>query len=277
MDTAATPLLTALLITAGVVGLLILYFAAYLVAQQRKRLALQRQYLLDETSLLEGERSRIARDIHDELGPILTTARMELNSLYEESGAHADFHARADAQLEALTGRLRAIAVNLTPGILTRKGLEAAIKHYLDLCGGRMRFEYSYEVNADLPPDYAIHIYRTVQEIVHNALKHSGAEGMTIRIVQKGKKLYLSLADNGSGFPEGTSAEESAGLGLRSIRSRVAMLGGRMDSTSKPGEGVDYFIELPINPAYANQNPHRRRPRIAARRAAQPPGQIAGN
>ncbi len=184
MDTAATPLLTALLITAGVVGLLLLYFAAYLVAQQRKRLALQRQYLLDETSLLEGERSRIARDIHDELGPILTTTRMELNSLFEESGEHAEFHARADAQLEALTGRLRAIAVNLTPGILTRKGLEAvriltihsakgleaAIRHYLDLCGGRMRFEFSYEVKADLPPDYGIHIYRTVQEIVPEQL-----------------------------------------------------------------------------------------------------------
>jgi signal transduction histidine kinase len=253
MDAPATPLSNAIVITAIVIACLLLYFIGNMVSRQRKRLELQRRYFLDETALLEKERTRIARDIHDELGPLLTATRMQLQRLQQEAGEEQQaMFRKTEEQLAHLTRRLREIAANLTPAVLVRKGLKNAIHDFLERSEelSPIRFSFICTLRTNLPPSFSIHLYRIVQEIVHNAIRHSRATQLAIRISEDRGRLYLSVMDNGQGFTPPPVLEESEGMGLRSIYSRTAMLGGLVECVSAPGKGVDYFIDIPLKSIY---------------------------
>jgi len=98
-----------------------------------------------------------------------------------------------------------------------------------------------------LPISKSIHLYRIIQEIIHNTIKHAGASELKIEIRQTGSLLVLLTYDDGNGFDYSLQSRKNEGLGLRNLFSRTEMLGGSLAVESSPGKGTGFIIEIPLN------------------------------
>jgi len=244
MDAYQASIFTAVLIASIVFGIVLFSLALMIAQQQRNNYRSQLDYFLKEAELKEGERNRIAHDLHDELGPTLSLTRMQLQSL---KGLEADKNKliqKACQQIDSVGERLGGIARNLAPRVLIDKGLLQALSVFFEQYHQRqsMYIDFKYDVSRSIPEEMSIHIYRMLQEIVHNAMKYAEARYIMVTIVERGERLLIDCRDNGKGFEAG----DSGGLGLESIRIRTTLLGGFVTLQSKIGEGTFYFIELPF-------------------------------
>jgi signal transduction histidine kinase len=229
------------IVLAIIIGLFI--FSA--AEQHRKNIRLQRSYFLNEIDILEKERSRIASELHDGFASSLLVIRLALLRL-NVNEEEQKLVANANQQLEQLTGQLSQIIQNLRPKMLDKKGLGFVLHHYFDnirLVSG-LDCEFNYKLIHDIKPPADIHIYRIVQEIVQNTVKHARASHFRMELKERKRILYIISQDNGIGF--NTNNITTEGLGLRSIRSRIKMLGGELQCTSSPEKGTEYFCEIPI-------------------------------
>jgi two-component system NarL family sensor kinase len=256
MDAYEATIYNAIIITVMVLGCIIIYFGVSVFRTQRKHIEIQRKNFLNEANLLEKERTRIARDLHDELGPLLSITRINLNNVPANTEQEARLLNKACNNINSLAERLGQIATNLTPSSLIKKGLHFALKDFImdvedvvrkDRTKTEMlRFEFIYQVEAEISAETSIHIFRLVQEIVHNTIKHSKGDHLLIHLKQRRLKLYLYCKDNGVGFPVKETLEKQKGIGLQSLQSRTGMLGGKMNVKSFSGEGTSYFFEIPL-------------------------------
>lgn len=246
MDTHEASIYTAVVITALVLGSTIIFFAFSIFRQQRRYIKMQRMYFSVELELLEKERYRVARDLHDELGPSLSLSRShisEIQAVDPQSLMHIE---KASGFLFDVMQKMGQIAHNLAPVSLEKKGLKFALMEFLEGLQevSNIRFELIYYIKEEMELNRRIHLYRIVQELGHNAVKHSGASKMDIHLKEKNDKIYLYSKDNGSGF-EMNRAFLSNGLGLGSIKSRTELLKGKMRWQSKSQNGTMYFFEFP--------------------------------
>jgi signal transduction histidine kinase len=248
MDSHETTIYIAVLITARVMGCIIIFFAFSMIRQQRKHNRLQRKYFSHQINLLEADRERVARDLHDEVGPSISMVKSHINEIItadKKSEMHIE---RANENLYKVTQRMGQIAVNLAPGALQKKGLHYVLQDFVEdaEAASGMEFQLKYEVMKDIPASMGIHLYRIVQEICHNAMKHSYASHITIHFKETGKKIYLYCKDDGTGFME---PQNGKGMGLGSLKSRTQILGGSMRYQSQFNKGTEYFFEfgLPKN------------------------------
>lgn len=248
MDAHEISLYNGLLITGLFVIALTLCFAVVASRLQRKHIRLQRQNFLAEIGLLEKERRRVAGDLHDELAPRLSLTRFQLARLAAAGPAAEALVQQACTNLEWVMLRMGEIAVNLNANVLHKKGFRFAVGDFLlELeCLSTLKTQFSYAVTGDIPAETAIHLYRIVQEVVHNVFKHARATKVEVRVQERGGKLLLFIADDGEGFCYAARLTDSEGLGLRSIRSRTGMLGGRIECRSAPKEGTAYSFEFPL-------------------------------
>jgi signal transduction histidine kinase len=259
MDTNETTIFTAILITGIVIGTIFIYFTITIYRNHRKHFKLLSRQFVAEVELLEKERSRIATDLHDELGPILAVTRIHLNSLDQLDKEQQQHLVIAEQNITVLTERLGGIAKNLTPKALATKGLKVALQDFIeqmqDITAMRMNLEYG--LKSELQMLHALHIYRMIQELIHNSLKHSGATQLNIQLAEGKNKIYFLYNDNGIGISTTGTLKHSTGLGLESIRNRIEMLGGKMEQSKTAATGVDYFFEIPLRPFYERRNNHR--------------------
>jgi signal transduction histidine kinase len=109
----------------------------------------------------------------------------------------------------------------------------------------KIKFEYRYNVKTMIETNMALQIYRMVQEMVHNAVKHSWATEVDVILHEQKKKLYIQCKDNGVGMIIEESKKDK-GLGIGSLKARAEMLGGKMFFTSKLKSGTEYFFEIPL-------------------------------
>src|SRR5690606_10557007 len=148
--------------------------------------------------------------------------------------------------LNKASNELRRIARNMMPEALLNIGLEDALS---DLCKFRSseRTRIVFQ-GLDLKPAYAdrvmTNVYRIVQELLNNALKHAGASQIIVQCSDEKDHLFLTVEDNGKGFD--TSYLKTGGIGLKSIENRVALLNGRMETDSQPDRGTTISIEIPV-------------------------------
>jgi signal transduction histidine kinase len=248
MDAHETSIYHAILITAFVIGTIIVFFIISITRQQRKNLALHRLNILAEITTLERERDRIAHDLHDELGPLLSAVKMKINSFEltdEEDKVQIE---KTNKHIDDVLKRMREISFDLMPNSLLRKGLVTALKEFVDYLNNAKKIKFSFKALNELQVNdqKAINIYRIVQEIVHNAIKHSGATEFNIEIKTEKDMIMLMLADNGIGFDHEKESGETIGFGLRSLLSRSELIGGHMYLDSKPGKGTTYNFEIPL-------------------------------
>lgn len=215
------------------------------IAQQQLHDARQQHTLNLTKAMLEGEereRQRVARDLHDGLGGMLAGVKINLSRQSKMENHNLD---QAINQLDQSVSELRRIARNMMPESLLKFGLEAALH---DLCESfsnpatSIEFQ-AYGVRADMPTGTQANIYRIVQEILSNAIRHAQASEIIVQCSQNDYMFLITAEDNGVGF-DTAKLDTSPGIGFANIKSRVAYLSGRMDVQSAINEGTTINIEL---------------------------------
>lgn len=205
-------------------------------------------------SIIEGEdreRKRIARELHDGLGQYLVAANMNFQSIEKQveqlpEKREKQFQTGLSHLKKALS-ETRTIAYNLMPKAIADYGLRTAIKNLIQdfRDSTDINFEFSHNKKEfDLSHRTETNIYRILQEITSNAVRHSECSNISITFNKHEDKLHLEIEDDGIGTklkPE----DEEKGLGLRSIKTRVNSLNGDLDIKSEPGEGMKVSITLP--------------------------------
>lgn len=200
-----------------------------------------------EFELLETERSRIANDLHDDLGSLLSAVSVRINCL-EATGEKDQQNLTIIRQyLDQVIERVGNISHNLIPQTLIRKGLDPALKDFFNQYQGitSTDLDYVYEVKSMIPHHKSLHLFRIVQEMVNNGLRHSKANLIQVCLFDKEQKLHLLYTDNGVGF-DADGDRDSKGLGLSSLKNRTEILAGKMKMDARPGKGVEYYFEFPL-------------------------------
>lgn len=213
----------------------------------------QKQQLTVTKAMLEGEeheRERVARDLHDGLGGMLAGVKIGLSgwsNTRPEISQDSDLH-RIIKQLDSSVSELRRIARNMVPDTLLKFGLEVALK---DLCEFHMReglhiaFE-PFNLEAHMALTVQLSIYRIVQELISNAIKHAQASNIILQCSQNANTFFITLEDDGIGFDTATLTEKK-GMGLDNLRNRISFLQGHLEIVSAPNVGTTVNIELNTN------------------------------
>jgi two-component system, NarL family, sensor kinase len=110
----------------------------------------------------------------------------------------------------------------------------------------KMEIKFTCDDNLQLDQQQEINIYRILQEILHNTIKHAKATCLIMRMTVENNRLIIVTADNGQGFDYFTKSREVSGLGLRNLQSRAEVLGGEVACSSEPGKGTMYTFEIPV-------------------------------
>lgn len=200
----------------------------------------------------ENERKRIAQDIHDTLGSMLSAAKLNLSGL---DGDKVPFTAEQSQKyrsslklLDEVSTEMRNIAHNIMPAGLSKIGLSAAVKGLLDTLAtpSGMTINYSvYGFEGRLSEELEISIYRILLELINNVIKHSRATLLTVQMIRYPDYINLVVEDDGTGFDGRGSIDQVKGMGLGNILSRVKYLKGVLDIDSKVGAGTTVLIEIP--------------------------------
>lgn len=209
----------------------------------------QQQQIAVAQALLEGEekeRTRLARDLHDGLGGMLAGVKINLTSALQDTPS-TEMN-RVIAQLDGSVTELRRIARNMMPEALLHAGLESALTELCQSCHTDLLHVYASFLNIreGMPKQIEIIIYRIVQELLANVVRHAQATEAFVQCSQDGNTFYITAEDNGKGFDQ-AGANPAKGFGLGNIRSRVGFLKGKLDIYTKAGQGTIVNIELPTD------------------------------
>ena len=197
----------------------------------------------------EAERQRIARELHDEIGQVLTSAGMllTLSQQRHPDGARTEI-AEARALLDDLVGRVRNLALDLRPSILDHFGLSAAMAwffyRYAAQTGVRVAFEDRLPEDARFAPEVETAAYRIIQEALTNIARHAGVGEATVKVSRDEDSLVVEVEDLGAGFEQERVSAQS--FGLTGMRERTNILGGRLIIETSPGAGTRVIAELPL-------------------------------
>jgi signal transduction histidine kinase len=222
-----------------------------IIAHQRIKQLEEEKKFLAARLIVEGqekERKRIAQELHDGLGVLLSTARMQFSTITQKSPEARPIIEKAAKLLEQATGDVRKISHNMMPGLLTKYGLFEAVQELFDQVDkpGTLNARVNIEgIKARLPENTEIMIYRVVQEMLNNSLKHSNARNISLFFKINSQKMNLQFSDDGQGFDVEKKLEEKS-IGLNSIYSRVNFLDGEITIESEPKKGTKYFIQIPL-------------------------------
>lgn len=213
----------------------------------RERLRSLAAYL---QSVREEERSRIARELHDEIGQVLTGIKFTLvTSLRDPHGRATSNLARALALTNELIGKVRDLSLQLRPAMLDDFGLLAALRWHLD----RFRTQFDIKVNFKhaglegrrLEPEAEIAAYRIVQEALTNVARHAKIDKVDVSVSADEGAVRLRIQDKGAGFDPHSMSLSATG-GLSGMRERTTLLGGWLKIDSVPGSGALVSAELPL-------------------------------
>lgn len=232
-----------------------LFFFSFRVISQKKKIAEQQiahlkqeKRLVTAQALLEGEtteRRRIARDLHDGLGGMLSVVKLklkELENLCRENEVISGQFSQSFSLLDNVIKELRSIAHHMMPVTLGHSGLKTSIEDFCKAIPGA-RFYYMGD-NIRLETHLEILIYRCAYELVNNALKHAEASVINVQLIADKKFVSLTVQDNGVGFDPETV---TSGTGLENVKTRVAAYDGVFRLYSTPGTGTEVCIEIEIN------------------------------
>lgn len=197
----------------------------------------------------EKERNRIAQDLHDDISSGLNVVAINCHMLKTPNLDYNDQLKITNTILD-LTSKVlqssRRIAHDLLPPVIEKFGLNEGIKELVGNINntGEIKIIYNNHVNLDnLSIDKHLHIFRILQELINNSLKHSNASKITIQFNQEGDHIKLHFYDNGKGFDITNSAHKK-GLGMKNIESRVSLLQAKLSVDSKLNQGTQFLIQF---------------------------------
>ncbi len=199
----------------------------------------------------EEERGRLAKDLHDGLGGLLSGVKFSLTNMKSNVMLNAENALMFERSLDMLDhsiSELRRVAHNMMPEVLVKFGLKEALKSYCDALIQAQILTINYQViglEERLPSNVEIILYRIVQELLNNTVKHAKATQVLLQLAQHEKELNITLEDNGIGF-DMSDLSKYSGSGLANIRSRVEYLKGKLDIQSSAGKGTSVLITFAI-------------------------------
>jgi signal transduction histidine kinase len=230
-----------------IITVIVLYFFVSIIRYHRRYIKMQRERILAGITVQENERKRIAADLHDSLGPLLSAVKLNINSIDIQPHDKAVLD-KAGRSLDEIIGSLRQISYDLLPNTLERKGLADAVQDFIGHINYKQKTNIQLYVVKEIrvPKEKEIHVFRMLQEIVHNTIKHAGAKNLQIGLSEESGHLLVLTKDDGKGFDVEKVKKGTSGLGLKSLESRCEVLNGILTMESKAGQGTDYFIKIPL-------------------------------
>ena len=220
---------------------------------QRIRELEQTQKIIALNAMMQGqeeERRRVAKDLHDGLGGLLSSIKHHFRAVSEQSQQlnALPVYQKTNTMLDEAHEEVRRIAHNMMPDALAKLGLVAAIEDLAESYRGANALQISvqhFDWNERLEETLEINLFRIVQELLQNIAKHAQATQVFIQLSQFDDTLTMTIEDNGIGF-DLSKAKTNGGIGLKSMESRVAYLGGTMTVETAPDKGVLTIIQIPI-------------------------------
>ncbi|KAF0240268.1 MAG: histidine kinase [Sediminibacterium sp.] len=248
MDAQEARIYLAVIISVTLIGVILSYLAILIIRQQRKNLELQKMAALAEIASMEKERARIAADLHDELGPILSVIKFRIDGAATQPNAVKEELVMASKQIDQVIEKLRTISNDLLPVVLQRKGPISAIEvliEQLNVQNGPI-IDIIYPAHLIINEDHGIQIYRIVFEAINNCIKYAAATKMQIIFKEEKKQLKLICQDNGKGMEIPEPFQQNGGRGLVSMKNRTALMNGIFTIESEIGKGTLLQFEIPL-------------------------------
>lgn len=213
----------------------------YIARMNRHRQLVNKRILTAVLRTEEKSRSRFAKELHDGLGPLLSSAKMSLTAV---SGKGLDEERRAIVEntayvIDEAIRSLREIANNMSPHVLTDFGLARGVRNFINRCAGLHDVKLRFDTNLRderFDTDLEVILYRVICELINNSLKHSGCTEISLSLQRGDGDLRLDYADNGRGFDP--QAMMDCGMGLSNIASRIHSLNGTFEIAGKKGKGM---------------------------------------
>ncbi|MES2649438.1 MAG: sensor histidine kinase [Bacteroidota bacterium] len=200
----------------------------------------------------ENERKRIAAELHDGVGQIMSAARMNL-SAFEHDLQLTDSHQKLKFEkiislVDDSCREVRVVSHNMMPNALIKSGLGNAVRDFVDKIDSRvLKVDlYCEGLNERLDASIETVLYRVIQECVNNVIKHSGANHLDISLTREAGAISVTIEDNGKGF-DNSRQENFEGIGLKNMLTRIKYLKGDIEFNSAPGKGTFVGIHVPLS------------------------------
>jgi two-component system NarL family sensor kinase len=230
-----------------------LLMANTLIQQQRITELEKEKQLLAAQAVLQGqveERTRLAKDLHDGLGSILSSAKYSFNHMKENliiTPENAAAFEKSMGMLDKSISELRRVAHNMMPESLMKFGLDTALKDFcnsVDQSGALQLTYQSFGLEESSIPEVASSaVYRIIQELVNNVLKHANATTALVQLIRKNDTLSITVEDNGKGF-DSNILQHGDGMGYPNLKNRLAYMNGTLDIQTASGKGTSVNIEI---------------------------------
>lgn len=222
--------------------------------QQQRITELETQQQLTATEAVlkgeEQERTRLAKDLHDGLGGMLSGIKHSFNNMKGNlimTPDNAQAFERSMDMLDSSIKEMRRVAHNMMPEALVKFGLDTALKDFCNDINNSGALKLAYQSigleNAAIEQTTAITIYRIVQELINNTMKHAVAKTAIVQVTKSSNLLSVTVEDDGKGF-DTVILNQAKGIGWSNIQSRVEFLKGKLDVNSKAGTGTSVHIEI---------------------------------
>ena len=244
--------------TAGmlVLAMAIVFFAIFYqkrmlenrLKQQKLEAEYQQKMMLASLESQENERRRVAGDLHDSIGAMLSTIRVSLSTMMRQEAVNTESVGQAKKMLDDTIDSVRRISRDLMPATLEKFGLSHALKEmceqYTTVSGIQIQFSEKGQ-SSPLSKSAEIMIFRITQEFINNSIKHSKAKIISTE-VEWANDLHVSISDNGVGFDIDAMKNSGKGLGLFTMENRASMLGANLSYTSAVGKGTIASLRVPL-------------------------------
>ncbi|MBB1285958.1 sensor histidine kinase [Flavisolibacter sp. BT320] len=210
--------------------------------QQEKELQLLHALMQGE----EKERNRIARDLHDGVAGMLAAVKMHLSSFSpEERSMQPESFRRGIALLDEATAEIRKTSHNLMPELLLAHGLDIALQRYCaNISNTNLSIQYdSWGEIKRYKSSFELSVYRIVQELLNNIMKHARATQALVQLSVQGNTLSITVEDNGVGF---SPQQKTGGMGFEQLQTRIRAMNGNFEVESSPGSGVSAYLEFNV-------------------------------
>lgn len=219
----------------------------YIARLNRQRQLLNKRILTAVLRTEEKARSRFSKELHDGLGPLLSSAKMSLSALAREERTpeQQEIIDNTTYVIDEAIRSLREISNNLSPHVLNDFGLARGVQHFIDRSAAMHNVKIRFTTNLRserFETDIEVILYRVICELINNSLKHAACTSVNLSLSQNGPALVLDYSDNGRGF--NPQAMMDCGMGLSNIASRINSLGGSFDIVSSKGAGMRASIRV---------------------------------
>ena len=195
----------------------------------------------------EAERKRLSSELHDDLGQVLVAHILKLRNLQTETNLHNELENLIE-DTHQIINRMRQIAQDMRPPLLDTLDLVSALETHSREFGLQTNLPVTFEAEKEIPKlsdVYSIILYRTLQESLTNIVKHSNANQVWVELSMDDQNIILTVQDNGIGFVESEISPQK-GMGIASLRERLAMVGGDLVINSAPEKGTIISARLPL-------------------------------